>query len=137
MAMKPPAAKPQCGYQNMKQNLQIKPSKQTGVVQMVGGIVFALIGMAFVIPMTYRANGPVWFGVLWTGGAVVIAILGAINAFSNKGIPTEEIVFDSADARSAKSTEDRLRELEGLYQRKLICLKPNQPSQLYGVFAFQ
>ena len=91
-----------------------------GLVQMIGGIVFAMIGLTVIIPMMSKDKGPVWFGLLWTGAAVVIAIVGAINAFSDKGIATEEIVSDSTDAPNAKSTEERLRELDELRQKNLI-----------------
>ena len=104
----------------MKRNLQIKPSKQTGVVQMIGGGVFALVGLTVIIPMMIKADGPVWFGLLWTGAAVVGSVMGAINAFSEKGIPTEEIVSDSADAPNPRTTEDRLRELDDLRRKELI-----------------
>ena len=106
----------------MKQSLHIKPSKPVGFVQMIIGIVVIIIGVAAVIPMTSRNNGPVWFGLLWTGVGIVGAIIGAINAFSDKGIPTEEIeiVSDSKEDRVTRSTEDRLRELDDLRQKKLI-----------------
>jgi hypothetical protein len=104
----------------MNKNLQIKPSKTAGSVQMIGGILFTLIGLFVIIPMTSENNGPVWFGVLWTLAAAVGAVIGAINAFSDKGIPTEEIVSDSIEQRSSKSTEARLKELDSLRQQKLI-----------------
>jgi hypothetical protein len=104
----------------MKKHVQIKPSKPMGVAQMIGGTIFAIIGLTVVIPMTSKDNGPVWFGLLWTGAAVVGAIMGAINAFSDKGIPTEEIVSDSSDTRITRSTEDRLRELDDMRRRELI-----------------
>jgi len=104
----------------MKHNLQIKPSKQMGVAQMIGGGIFTIIGLTVVIPMLVKAHGPVWFGLLWTGVAVAGAIMGAINAFSEKGIPTEEIVSDVADAPTPKPTEDRLRELDDLRRKELI-----------------
>ncbi len=104
----------------MKRILQIKPSKSAGAVQMVGGIVFAIIGLAVIIPMLSKANGPVWFGLLWTGAAVVIAIVGGVNAFSDRGIATAEIVSDSAEVPPGRSTADRLRELEEMRQQKVI-----------------
>ncbi len=54
-----------------------------GVVQMIGGSIFAIIGVTVVIPMTSKDNGPVWFGVLWTAAAVVGAVMGGIIAFSD------------------------------------------------------
>ena len=87
---------------------------------MIGGIVFTLIGLVVVIPLMSQNNGPVWFGVLWTGAAAVGAVMGAINAFSDKGIPTEEIVSAGDEAPNTRSTEDRLRELDDLRQKNLI-----------------
>ncbi len=104
----------------MKKTLRIKPTKSAGAVQMVGGLVFAIIGLTVVIPMTSKDNGPVWFGLLWTGAAVVGAIVGAVNAFSDRGISAEEIVSDSEEVTPVRSTADRLLELEDLRQRKLI-----------------
>ena len=104
----------------MKKRVQIKPSKPAGVAQMIGGIIAAIVGLAVVIPLTSKDNGPVWFGVLWTVAAVIAAIMGAINAFSDTGIPTEEIVSDSSDPGTTRSTEDRLRELDDMRQKKLI-----------------
>ena len=104
----------------MKRNLQIKPSKPVGVVQMIVGGVFAIIGLTVVIPALSKADGPVWFGLLWTGLATAGAIMGAINAFSDNGIPTEEIVSDSADTPNNRPTEDRLRELDDLRRKELV-----------------
>jgi hypothetical protein len=104
----------------MKKRVQIKPSKPAGVAQMIAGSIFAIIGLAVVIPLMIKANGPVWFGVLWTLAAVVAAIMGAINAFTDRGIPTEEIVSDSSESGIARSTEDRLRELDDMREKKLI-----------------
>jgi len=86
---------------------------------MIGGIIFTIIGLAVVIPMISKHNGPVWFGVLWTLAAFAGTIMGAINAFSDKGIPTVEIVVPEDEAKT-KSTEDRLRELDELLQKKVI-----------------
>jgi len=100
--------------------MQIKPSKPMGFFQMIGGTIFTIIGLTVVIPMASKDDGPVWFGLLWTGAAAVGAIMGAINAFSDKGIPTEEIVSDSTDTRVTRSTEDRLCELDDIRRRELI-----------------
>src|SRR5262245_6767461 len=104
----------------MKQNIRIKPSKPMSAAQMIVGIILALVGVSVVIPMMSKDGGPAWFGLLWTGVALIGAIIGAINAFSDKGIPTEEIVSDSINAPQMKSTEGRLRELDDLQQKKLI-----------------
>ncbi len=104
----------------MKRRVQIKPSKPMGVVQMIGGIIFAIIGLTVMIPLMSKDNGPVWFGFLWTGAAVVGAIIGAINAFSDQGIPTEEIVSDASDSPMTRSTQDRLSELDEMRRKELI-----------------
>ena len=106
----------------MKRNIQIKPSKQTGMAQMIGGAIFTIIGLTVVIPMMVKNNGPVWFGLLWTAVAAIGAIMGAINAFSDKGIPTEEIITESSDTGIARprTTEERLRELDEMRGKELI-----------------
>jgi hypothetical protein len=104
----------------MKKRIQIKPSKSMGAAQMIGGIIFTIIGVAVVIPMMSKEGGPVWFGFLWTGAALIGAVMGAINAFTEEGIPTEEIVSEGADLPKARSTEDRLRELDEMHRKKVI-----------------
>jgi hypothetical protein len=104
----------------MRKRTQIKPSKPAGFVQMIGGSIAAIVGLTVVIPMTSKDNGPVWFGLLWTGMGVIGAIIGAINAFTDTGIPSEEIVSDVPDSGTARSTADRLTELEDMRRRELI-----------------
>lgn len=61
-----------------------------------------------------------WFGLLWTGGALIGAIFGAVNAFSDGGIPTQEIVSEETDVPVRRSTEERLRELDDMRRREVI-----------------
>ena len=104
----------------MKRNLLIKPSKPISALGMIGGSIAAIIGVVVLIPMLSRDHGPVWFGVLWTGLGIAGAITSAINAFSDQGIPTEEIVSDSLHQEPTRSTEDRLRELDDLLRKEMI-----------------
>ena len=104
----------------MKRNLQIKPSKPMSVLGMIVGSIAALIGVFVLIPSLSRDHGPVWFGMLWTGVAVAGVLTGAINAFSDKGIPTEVIVSESSGEGTTRSTEDRLRELDDLLGKQMI-----------------
>ena len=104
----------------MAKNMYIKPSKSAAVGQMIVATIFTFIGLLVVIPAISKAGGPVWFGILWTGIAATGAIRGAINAFSDHGIPTREIVSDAQEAPPIRSTEERLRKLDDLLQKKLI-----------------
>jgi hypothetical protein len=108
---------------------KVKPSRQSSVFQMIGGGVFVLIGLIVVIPAASKGGGPVWFGVLWTFFAAVIAVMGAINAFSSEGIPTEEFSWHSDGDLPAggpirggppRSVESRLRELNALRDKGLV-----------------
>ncbi len=104
----------------MKQKLQIKPTKPVAAAQMIACGILTIVGLTVVIPLLSKDRGGVWFGILWTGIGFVGAIIGAINALSERGIPMEEIVSTPADPPVPKSTEERLRELDDLRERKLI-----------------
>jgi hypothetical protein len=103
----------------MSKNIQIKPSRNAGVGQMIGGFVTMIISLVFVIPMISKTNGPVWFGGLMVVVALVNMITGAINVFSRSGIPTEELVMPNEPV-APSNTEGRLRELDGLRDKRLI-----------------
>ena len=105
----------------MKRNIQVKPSKASATAQFIGGIVAVMIGVLFVLPMTSEHDGPVWFAVVWIVMALIGTIAGAVNAFSDKGIPTEEIVMDDdSPSLSPRSTESRLLELEDMRKKGLV-----------------
>ena len=99
----------------MKRRTQIRYSKRAGYGQMIGWGVMLLIGLIFIIP-----NAPAPLGVFWAGLALVGVIIGAVNAFSDKGIPTGEIITDEPEEHELRSTEERLLELDDLLHKELI-----------------
>jgi len=90
------------------------------VGQMIMGAIFVLIGLVVIIPLMRKTNGPVWFGVIWTIAAAAGSIFGAINVFSEKGIPTEEIVPTAGKCNHSKTTEERLIGIDSLRKKQLI-----------------
>jgi len=104
----------------MKTKGRIKPSKPVAFGQMLGCGVFAIIGLAVIIPTIEREGGPMWFGVLWTILAGVGALTGAYNFFSEEGIATDEFSYTSEPQTPVRSTKDRLGELKELKESGLI-----------------
>ncbi|MDF7807551.1 hypothetical protein P4E94_08895 [Pontiellaceae bacterium B12219] len=112
----------------MKTRGKIKPSKSSSFMQMIMGGIFAIIGVTVLIPTISKDNdGPVWFGLLWTGGALLGAIFGAINLFTDEGIPTEEFSYTTTldddkqqPVPGYRSVESRLNEIKKLKDKNLI-----------------
>lgn len=108
----------------MKTRGKVKPSKPVSFMQVIMGGIFACIGLFVLIPKMEETHGPVWFGVLWTFAALVGAVIGAINLFSDEGIPTEEFSFTSEASDVSKpqprTTEQRLKEIADLKDKGLI-----------------
>ncbi len=105
--------------------VRVKPSKGQSMVGFFGGIIFCFIGLFFVVP----TFGP--FGVIWALFAFVITAVNGYNAFSDKGVATHEITIDDDEDgygygqtgnsyEYGKSAEERLKELQGLYDKGLI-----------------
>ena len=101
----------------MAKNIRVKPGKAGSILGLIMGCIFVGVGLFVVIP----TFGP--FGIFWTLAAAAIAVVNGINVFSQKEITTSAIVveddFPQGDA-SAHSPEERLRQLEDLYQKGLI-----------------
>jgi hypothetical protein len=104
----------------MKTKGRIKPSKPVSFCQMVGGGIFAIIGLTVIIPGMKESGGPIWFGGLWTLLAGTGALIGAYNLFSEEGIATEEFSYTSETSRSNPSIESRLMRLNELKHKGLI-----------------
>ena len=104
--------------------IKVKPGRRQSMVGFFAGIVFCLIGLFVVIP------GAGLFGVFWTLLAVVITVSNGMNAFSDKGPSSHEIIIDdhemdlhrgrdAAHERKAE-IEERLKAAEELYQSGMI-----------------
>lgn len=105
----------------MSKRIKVKPGKTQSIFGLLAGIVFCLIGVFVVIPSAGL------FGIFWTIMAVLITVSNGINAFSDKGVSTREIIIDDNDSSMAagensalserkKDIELRLRAAEELYQ---------------------
>lgn len=102
----------------MRRSIKVKPSKQASTSGFIGGLIFVFIGLFVVIPQ-FGA-----FGVLWTLFAIAITVTHGINAFSEKGIPTNEIEIDSYenqfDHSSTEDFQETLRKLKVLKDEGVI-----------------
>lgn len=101
----------------MSKKIQVRPSRQQSMFGVVVGCIFIGIGLFIAIPTAGL------FGLLWTGMAIVVTITHAINAFGEKGMPESEIIVqDDIDTypTTTQSIEQRLKQLEELYEKRLI-----------------
>jgi putative oligomerization/nucleic acid binding protein len=96
--------------------VRIKPGKGTSFITMIGGIFMIGFGITEAIPTFGN------FGVLWTLMAFAITAYSAFNAFSDRGLATQEIeVEDSSDSDMAQTdVADRLERLKSLRMDGLI-----------------
>lgn len=104
-----------------QKRIKVKPGKTQSKIGFGVGIVFVLIGIFIVIPIFGT------FGIFWTAVAGFIAFSHYRNGFTDKGMPTHEIVVDESDEIFAGSTrhveediEAKLLKLESLYNQGLI-----------------
>ena len=72
----------------MSKKVRIKPGKGQSMMGFIVGILFCLIGVFMVIPSAGL------FGVFWTLMAFIITITNGMNAFTDKGVASHEIVID-------------------------------------------
>lgn len=100
-----------------RRRMRYQPSKAQCIFTGIIGIFFCLIGLFMALPNFGL------FGLVWTGIAVVITVnsfamaAGKKNMMGSYVIDEEEI---SSDQASGQSVEDRLRELQNLYDKRLI-----------------
>ena len=112
----------------MRRRIEVRPSRSSAAFGLAVGVIFVLLGLFVVIPQF----GP--YGLLWTAVALIITVLSGINAFSDKGVPSNVIhMEDEAESpppspaaappppvSSPKSPEERLETLRSLHQQGLI-----------------
>lgn len=98
-----------------------RPSRGQSALEALVGIIFVLIGLFVVIP---KFGG---FGILWTIIAVGETVISAYRALRKKPVGPEmdmeeEKKTPHAGRKSSASgsTEERLRELQRLYDQRLI-----------------
>lgn len=97
---------------------RVRPSRGVSAFGVAVGIIFTCVGLFFVIPRISSSNGPIWFGILWTLGALGITIFHGINVFTDRGIAVEEIQFESKTP--AATASERLAEIQELKDKGVI-----------------
>ena len=81
-----------------------RPSKAEGVMGLVVGVIFVLIGLIMVIP-TFGL-----FGLLWTAIAVGITVSNGYRAFGKKYIGPEIHIEEETEENSALQTPQQVPE---------------------------
>ena len=96
--------------------MRYQPSKSQSIFGGVVGIVFCLIGLFVVVP-TFGL-----FGLFWTAIAVFMTVRSFAMAKGEADMGSYVIEDDSENggAKSGKTAEERLTELQNLYDRRLI-----------------
>ncbi len=84
-----------------KRRIRVKPGKAQSMVGFFVGIVFCLIGVFAVIP----AAG--LFGIFWTVMAGIITASNGMNAFSDRGVASHEIVIEDEGKQEYKVSSDQ------------------------------
>lgn len=78
--------------------IKIRPGKAQSAAGFFAGLMFCLIGIFIVIP----AAG--LFGIFWTAMAGVITVMNGVNAFTDKGAASHEIVIDDTVQNSERGS---------------------------------
>ena len=106
----------------MRRRMRYRPSKASCIFSGIVGIIFSCIGLFVVIP----SFGP--FGILWTLIAIGITIYQfamaagkvSMGSWSIEDETSEKEDGFGAENSTGKSAQDRLTELQNLYDRRLI-----------------
>ena len=104
----------------MRRRMRYRPSKASCVFGGIVGIIFSCIGVFMVIP----TFGP--FGILWTLIAIGITIYQFAMAAGKVSMGSWSIEDEDGEGSGAagdgsgRSAQDRLTELQNLYDRRLI-----------------
>ena len=101
----------------MSKNIKVKPGKTQSKAGMAAGVVFCLIGVFVVIPMFGM------FGIIWTVFALIITIINGINAFSDKGVPSHEIVIEDEEDLDRRICEAKTEDLKTEIEERLQAAK--------------
>ena len=86
----------------MSKRIRVKPGKTQSMAGFAAGIVFCLLGVLVVIPMAGL------FGVIWTVFAGIITAVNGLNAFSDQGVASHEIIMDD-DTEEGKKDDIEYR----------------------------
>ncbi len=98
--------------------IRVKPGKSQSMMGFAAGILFCLIGVFVVIPIFGL------FGIFWTAMAGLITITSGLNAFSDRGVASHEILIeDTEQAEKERDGADSDAAAEDLRQSVAIRLK--------------
>lgn len=101
----------------MSKKIRVKPGKAQSAVGLVTGLIFCLIGVTIVIPSAGL------FGVFWTAIAAVITVTNGINALSDKGVSSHEIIIENEERQETKSERSETETLEKDIRERLDAAK--------------
>ncbi len=109
----------------MRRNFRIRPSKGMCVMGFGISLVFIVVGVFLVIPMTFGSG--IWpiglFGVAWTGIAIYQAVTYGRWLFGKEDAAKGSMMmggFEITEDEAGESAEARLKKLQGLYDQRLI-----------------
>jgi len=103
----------------MKRQFKSRPAPAISAIAALVGVIMLIFAIVF-FSQAKTAPGPVVaFLVVWVVAVIGIIIYHVANATKPGGVPTEVIEGEDDDAQ-AKSSAERLQELEDLRSRKLI-----------------
>lgn len=109
----------------MRRNFRIRPSKGMCVMGFGMSLVFIVLGVFLVIPMTFGSG--IWpiglFGVAWTGIAIYQAVTYCRWLFGKQDAENTSMMvggFEITEETGAETAEDRLKKLQSLYDQRLI-----------------
>jgi len=91
---------------------RVRPGKTVSAFTAIAGIGLLFFGVFGLFP-----HSPL-FGVIWCGVVLAMIIFYGINAFTEQGVATEEIEFESGS--ETISFDEKLTRLELLRDKKLI-----------------
>lgn len=108
--------------------IKMKPGKGQSIFAFCVGLVMTLIGLVVIIPTMGI------FGILWTAVAAGITGMHGINAFSEKGIATHEIIIeedcDTHQAETLQESEKRKND-SGTGMKGNTALRLEEAKHLY------
>ena len=103
----------------MKRQFKSRPAPVTSAMTAVVGVFMLIFAIVFITQEKALPAVAVVFFVVWFVALIGIILYHVLNATRSGGVPTE-IIESEGDASAAKSSAERLRELEDLRSRKLI-----------------
>ncbi|MCX7904554.1 MAG: SHOCT domain-containing protein [Caloramator sp.] len=98
----------------MGKRIIVKQSKEQAIFSMIGGLIFIIIGITFVIPNLGL------FGIFWTLIAALIFGSSVYNVVNKRGLPSWSAEIEDINIESDDDFETKLRKLNKLKEDGLI-----------------